>query len=711
VMRNAIIAAEDNFFYEHSGVDYIGIIRAFRNNIRNAEMGQGASTITQQLVKNLVLSRERSLRRKVQEAILAVELEQNLSKDEILTIYLNEIFFGVRYYGVEAASRYYFGHSASELTLSEAALLAGLPQSPNQYNPFRHPERALERRRYVLRQMFENRMIAEGEYREALEAPIGLVDPALRDPWLGVFPEYVDAVIDEAAAHVTDEQLYGGGLAIHTALRVDLQQLAQQAVRTGLQEFDQRHGFLRPADTVEPDAIAEWRASHHEDILQTGLQADASYRAVILQSDDESTRMGLGPLEVVLDRTPEARMRPDPEVPWSEALPVGAIFTVVPAGDIPPAALVGAESPPTVRFEPSAEAALVSIDVGTRGIVAMVSGFEHARGGFLRATQASRQTGSTFKAFVYAAALDAELISPATVYLDQPFTVQIPGQPNWSPANYDGEFLGPMSVREALARSRNVIAVRVLEQLTVPRAIAFAQRVGATSPLVDNLTLGLGSAEMPPLELTSMFATFAAGGVADTPWCIARIAGPEGDDLYRHVGAPTQVVRPEVNWLTVSLLRSVVTDGTGAAASRVGHPVAGKTGTTNGARDAWFVGFSTGLATGVWVGRDNNEELGRGETGGRSALPIWTAFMREALDGVTPEDFPPPPEGIETAWIDPVTGLRATPDFPGAREEFFLQGTAPTQMAPTPGERSADDLLLRGGGEGSGETGTTLDGF
>jgi penicillin-binding protein 1A len=714
LMRNAIIAAEDKHFYEHAGVDYVGIVRAFLRNVRAGGMTQGASTITQQLVKNLVLSRERSLRRKIQEAMLAVQLEQNLTKDEILDIYLNEIFFGVRYYGVEEASRYYFGHSASELTLPEAALLAGLPQSPNNYNPYRNPEQALARRAYVLGRMFENNMIPEGEYRAALEAPLELADSETRDAWLNAFPAYVDAVIDEIEVLLPDEEIHGGGLEVYTALNTEWQQLAQQVVQEELREYDGRHGYHRPVTTVEPDAVADWRRRSAQEVASTGLRAGEDVRALILSSDDDATIMAIGNWTVTLDRTPESRMRPDPDVSWADTLPVGAVFTVRPAQTLPPAAMDAAVEPVLVRFVPSAEAVLVSMDHQTRAVVALTNGYEHARGGFQRALQARRQTGSTFKTFIYGAALQAGVLTAATVYQDQPFTFRIPGQPNWTPENYDGDYLGPMSVREALARSRNVIAVRALEQVTVPRAIEFSRTVGAQSPLVDNLTMALGSSEMPPIELANMFATVGSGGYLDTPWVVERVVSPQADDLFRRQTNPIQVVEPGLNWLIQSLLRSVVTEGTGGAASRVGHPVAGKTGTTNGARDAWFAGFSAQYTTVVWVGRDDNGELGRGESGGRAALPMWTSFMRQALDGEPVLELPPPPAELELVLIDPATGMRARPGREGAREEYFLPGSAPQSYAPEADERSADELLLNGGGaaeaSGAGPQGT-LDEF
>jgi penicillin-binding protein 1A len=713
VMRQAIVAAEDQHFYEHAGLDWIGLTRAVLTNLRRREMSQGASTITQQLVKNLVLSPERSLRRKIQEAMLAFEMERHLSKDEILTIYLNHIFFGSQYYGIEEASQYYFGHPARELNLTEAAMLAGLPQSPNAYNPHRHPERATERRGYVLRRMYEGGDITESVYREALEAPLGLRDPSDTPPWLNQFPDYTDGVIRFLLDNeiVDESELMGGGVRVETALNIELQLAATNAVESGLRAFDERHGYLRPASTIEPEAIDEYRADHAAD-ARDGLDANNEYRAVIISSDEESTVVAIGHIECVLRREPVSRHLSEGQT-WTDVFPVGAVFTVVPTRTMSLEQLtaLGADERPEVHLVAPAQAALVAIEPDTREVLAVVGGYEVQRGGFNRGLQASRQVGSTFKAFVYAAAIEARVITPATVYQDQPFTVRMPGQPDWRPANYDGEYLGAMSAREALARSRNVIAVRVLEQLGLSAMHDFAGRIGSESELTDNLTLALGSAEMTPLELANMFATFAAGGMVDEPRLVRRVLNGQGEILWESAASPERVVAPDVNYLATSMLESVVTSGTGAAARRLGHPLAGKTGTTNGARDAWFAGFSRHLAVAVWVGRDNNEPLGRRESGGRAALPIWVDFMESALEGVEPEPLSERPEiGLVDVLVDAATGLRARADQESAGSEVFLLGTEPQSFAPPVGEQTTENALFRGEQEAAGGSGT-LDEF
>jgi len=702
VMRDAILSAEDADFYEHPGVDWIGVARAVVINLRRGSMSQGASTITQQVVKNLVLSPERSFERKIREALLSFRLEDNLTKDEILTIYLNEVFFGVRYYGVEEASRYYFGHSARDLTLPEAALLAGLVQSPNRYNPYEHPERALERRSYVLRQMWEEGYVEEGAYREADDAPLELADRSAVDPWDGAVPWYTDAVRRELLEHFDADQIFTGGLHVHTALDLPTQLVVRDALQAGLRAFDGRHGFHTPYATVEGDeGIAAWRAEHHADVATVGLATDTQYRAVVLASDEAQTRMAIGPLEVELVRDPISRMRPDDRT-WAELFAPGMVFTVTPVAAHPPGST--GDALPRVRFLPSAEGAAVVIDPSTRRVLALVGGYDFSMSPFHRAVQAARQVGSAFKPYVYGAAIDARVATPATIYQDQPVTFPMPGGQTWSPRNYDGRYLGSMSLRTALARSRNVIAVRVLDQVGLGPAQAFARDLGIEAPLTDNLTMALGSAEITPLEMTNAMATLATGGVWAEPVLIVAVRDGAGGTLYEAPDVSEPRVDPAVAWLTTSMMRSVVDRGTATRARTVGHPAAGKTGTTNDARDAWFVGFTPQRVAGVWVGRDDNATLGRGENGSATALPIWVDLMTRLHESLEVVPFADPPDGIVAVDIDPATGLLARPGQDDAEREYFLAGTEPRSVAPAPDERATDDVLLHGGAGGQGGT-------
>lgn len=715
VMRDAMVAAEDSDFYNHPGLDYVGLARAVITNLRRGELSQGASTITQQVVKNLVLSPERTIRRKVQEALLAFRLEDRLTKDEILTIYLNEVFFGSRYYGVEEASRYYFGHGAAELELGEAALLAGLVQSPNRYNPHFHPEEALARRSYVLRQMWEKGYIEEAVYRQADEAPLELDPRQGRATYEGRFGWYVDAVRRALLERFDEALVYTGGLRVETAMDVALQATAEEAVRSGLRDFDGRHGFHTPFRTLDsPEAVAAWRAEHHGDVASLGLRPGHEYRAVILAHEEARSVVAIGPYVATLRRSPESRLRPD-ERTWDELFPPNTVFTVTPAENWGPEEL--SETDPDgiiVDLLPSAQASLVSIEPDTRRVVALVGGYDFDISPFNRAVQSQRQVGSAFKPIVYGAALRARVTTPGTIFLDQPVTFPMDGGRTWQPRNYDGEFRGPMSLRAALAASRNVIAVRVLDLVGLDAAGAFARDLGVSSELTDNLTLALGSAELSNLEATNAIATLAAGGLRGEPVFIERVTNTRGEVLYTADGVLEQTVDPAVAWLTTSLMRSVVEGGTGSRARAVGHPVVGKTGTTNGARDAWFLGFSRHLVTGVWVGRDNNETLGRGESGGRSALPIWTDFMTTAHEGREVLEFERPQTGITSVTIDADTGLLARPGTTGVTE-YYLTGTEPTEFAPDVSDRAIDDVLLGGGSAppptGAGTPAPSEDGF
>lgn len=713
VMRKALLAAEDANFYEHEGVDYQGLVRAVLRNLQKGKMGQGASTITQQVVKNLVLSPERTIKRKIQEAQLAVKLDRYLRKDDILAIYLNEVFFGAQAYGVEEASRFYFGHGASSLTLDEAALLAGLVQSPNRYNPFKNPDAALARRRYVLGQMKEKGFITAEEWSKASDAKLRLVDAKKRDSGEGAAPEYVAAVRAWADRELGEDKLLGAGWNIYTPLDLDLQRGSLEALRKGLRKHDGDHGLVTPKRTL-------LKAEERERWLRTGTEEHRNGRlepgkpAVGMVDAVEGGKVWLrfgSEVRLELQLDPLIRFAKD-EAELKERFPVGGLFTVVrpvggPAGDDAPVRLAG-----------EAEGCVVAIDPATRQVRALVGGYQASTSGFQRATDARRQMGSSFKVLVYAQLLASRAATAATIYADQPASFMLDGNRTWRPKNYDGAFKGLMSVRSALAQSRNIIAVRALEQVSIPAVVDLAKAIGFEAGLTPNLTLALGSAEASPLVATNAFATFAAGGRYEPPVFVTEITGPRqlGDDgaptVYRHEAAAKQVVDPAVAWLTTSLMRSVVEEGTATHAKRLKVEIAGKTGTTNEARDVWFVAFTTDLAMGVWLGRDDNGPLGRGSTGGGSAVPIWTDAMRTAVEAKRPEPFPQPPDGIVTAIVDPATGMLASPATTKPRTEYFLRGTEPTEAGSTAGDPSVNDLILQGGAvQGSGAAAAPEDGF
>ncbi len=713
VMRKALLAAEDANFYEHEGVDYMGLARAVVRNLQRGKLGQGASTITQQVVKNLVLSPERTIKRKIQEAQLAVKLDRYLRKDDILAIYLNEVFFGAQAYGVEEASRFYFGHGASTLTLDEAALLAGLVQSPNRYNPFKNLDAALGRRRYVLGQMKEKGFITAAEWAQASEAKVNLVDPAKRDGAEGAAADYVIAVRDWVDRKFGKDKLLGAGWSIYTPLDLGLQRAATEALRKGLRKHDTEHGLVTPKRTLLKASEREkWlktaKAEHFNGDLAPGKPAVGMVDAV----EGEKVWMRFGPevrLELKLD--PLIRFAKN-QADLKERFPIGALFTVVrpvggPSSDDAPVRLAG-----------EAEGAVVAIDPDTRDVRAIVGGFQVSGAGFQRAIAAQRQMGSSFKVLVYAQLLASRAATAATIYADQPASFPLDGSRTWRPKNYDGSFKGLMSVRSALAQSRNIIAVRALEQATIPAVTSLAKSIGFESGLAPNLTMALGSAEASPLVATNAFATFAAGGMYEAPSFVTEIRGPRelGDDgastVYQHAAAPVRAIDPAVAWLTTSLMRSVVEEGTATHAKRLKVEIAGKTGTTNEARDAWFIGYTTELVMGVWLGRDDNGPLGHGATGGGSAVPIWTEAMRSAIEAKRPAAFPEPPEGIVSVVIDTATGMLVSAETKKPRTEYFLTGTEPTVAGSTAADPSVNDLILQGGAvQGSGDQGAVDDGF
>lgn len=698
LMREAIVSAEDGSFYSHGGLDFFGLLRAIYVNVQRGELTQGASTITQQVVKNLVLSPERSIRRKVQEAILAWRLDKNLEKDEILNIYLNEVFFGVHFYGIEEATQYYFGHGADELSVDEAAMIAGLVQSPNRYNPYRHPDRALERRRYVLRRMYEDGHINEGLYREALESPLGLVPHEERRPHEGRYSYYVDAVRRTIERDLKLDDLYTGGYRIVAAVDLQAQRAAENALIKGLRDFDGRHGFHTPFRRLKDGAAVEqWRNKHANDVETRGLEPTTDYRAVIVSSDEDATVMAIGPYLATLRRTPLSRMRPDSDKAWEEYFPPNTVFTVRPSRAYSPDEL--SESDPskaTVHLLPPAQGGAVAIDVDTREVMAIVGGYSFTESPYNRAVQARRQTGSTFKAFVYAAALNDRKITPASVLQDQPLTFRQPGGQTWQPRNYDGSFKGPMNVRAALAQSRNVVAVHVLDLVGLPAFRNFLSDIGFEREIPDSLTVALGSAELTPFEMTEDIAIFAGEGKRGEPIFVLDVQDDDGKSFWSQKADLQPGIDPRVAWLTTSMLRSVVDAGTGGRARSLPFQVAGKTGTTNKQRDAWFTGYSTRVAATVWVGYDHNQSLGRGETGGTTALPIWIPMMKDIHEGRSPEDFASAPDGIVTRSVDPATGLLVRPGQKG-RTEYFLSGTEPQRFAPEAGHSEVYDTLLRGG--------------
>ncbi len=540
-LRDAIIATEDARFYSHHGVDPTGIARAVYQNFRRGRIVEGGSTITQQLAKVLFLTPDKSLERKLKEAVLALELERRYSKDRILEMYLNQIYFGHGAFGVEAAARTFYGKGVSELSLPECTLLAGLPKAPTTYSPFEHPEAAKRRRATVLSRMVDVGAIASPLAKKTADSPLGLIPPERRRTTGQYYLEYVQQQLE---AQYGADLVFKGGLQVYTTLSPVMQVKAERALREGLKALESRRGAAAKDGTAPP-----------------------------------------------------------PERP---------------------------------------EGALLTIEPQTGYIKAMVGGYDFFKSEFNRAVQARRQPGSAFKAFVYLAALESGQ-TPASVVDDSP--VEFPAGRNgkaWKPDNYDRKFRGPITYQQALEESVNVAAVKVLEKNGVRRTVDLARRLGVESPLGENLSIALGTSDLTLLEITSAYGALANQGSWVRPSAIRYVLDSQRKLLEENTPQAKQVVSPELAYVMTSMLRGTIERGTGAAARALGRPAAAKTGTTNDYSNAWFIGYTPQLATGVWVGYDRPRSLGKDETGSRVAVPIWTAFMQEALAGTPPEDFPIP---------------------------------------------------------------------
>lgn len=704
-VRAAFMAAEDADFMTHPGIDYLGLIRAFYNAIVHDTGFKGTSTITQQVVKNLILSPEKSLKRKIQEIILARELEHNLSKEDILWLYLNEVYMGHGVNGVEEAAQVYFGKHVKDLALEEAAVIAGINQGPELLTPHRYPEKALKRRAYVLKQLWQKGFIEEAVYRKADAAPLKVVPRTSTYPYLGMAPHFVDQVRRELIERFGEDKVYEGGLRVHTTLDVKVQRDLEAAVADSIGDYDKRHKLYRPVkklDAGKMDAFINEQAKR----TRGKLDRTTIYEAVVTQVIADPPRVDLmvGDVAARLDLKPHSRIFGEGKDAKSveELFAPGHVLRVKKIDDD-----VRDPSIAIMRFEEGPEVGAVVMDPLTREVVALVGGVDFTINKFNHATQARRQTGSTFKPFVYAAAMEAGKLTPATILLDSPRTFKLPGGKVYSPKNSDDQWRGPIRVREALGASRNASAMLALELLEGPnttrpdRARAFAARLGLPQEhMSDNLTLALGSSEMTVMEMANAYAVFASGGMMAAPRLITRI------ESTRNEAAPIEqrvepVIAPELAYIMSSLMTSVVQGyidregkrraGTAALIDKLGRPVAGKTGTTNEARDAWFIGYTPDYVTAVWVGYDDNRSLGKGEYGGKVAAPIWLAAMKAALKGKPIKPFVPPATGITSASIDPATGLLART---GGITEEFIAGTAPTEYAPEEGLQGDDNFML-----------------
>ena len=701
---NAFIAAEDKNFYEHGGIDFSGIARAsllFVQQYGSGRRPQGASTITQQVAKNFLLTNEVSFSRKIKEALLAMKIERAFSKERILELYLNEIYLGMGAYGVAAASLLYFDKSVHELTVAEAAYLAALPKAPNNYHPFRQRDRAVERRNYVIERMAEDRYITAQEGEKAKKEPLKITQ---RPTGAHIFAAeyFAEEVRRYISEKYSEKKLYEGGLSVRTTLDPKLQVLARRVLVDGFVQFDEQQGYRGPIAKL--DGAGEWGSRLAE---IKALSDVAPWRlAVVLESGDASARIGLQP-----GRDPGGAVSKQRQtgtialegVKWAKAASgpskgktPAKVTQVLAVGDVVYAEpIAGKEDQFRLRQVPEVSGAMMAMDPQTGRVLAMVGGFSYDQSQFNRATQALRQPGSSFKPIVYAAALDNGY-TPSTVILDAPIEIDT-GSGIWSPENYQKKFFGPSTLRFGIEQSRNVMTVRLAQDVGMPLIGEYAKRFGVYDNLPPYLSFALGAGETTLLKMVGAYAMFDNGGRKIQPTLIDRIQDRYGHTIYRHDARECQgcdaakwenqneptlldkrerVLDPMTAYQITSMMEGVVQRGTATVVKEVGKPIAGKTGTTNDEKDAWFIGFSPDLVVGVYLGYDKPRHLGHGMTGGGLAAPIVKEFMKVALADKPAVPFRVP-AGIKLIRIDPKSGMRAGPGDQRVILEAFKPGTAP----------------------------------
>ena len=694
---NAFIAAEDSRFYKHKGIDFYSIIRAFLKNLEAGTIVQGGSTITQQVTKSFLLSPERSYTRKLKEAILAYRIDKAFNKEEILYLYLNQIYLGHGAYGVEAAAENYFGKSVKELNLAECAILAGLPQAPSKYSPFKHPERAKQRQIYVLNRMVDEGYISNIQATEAINTAVEI--KPRRNWYIEEIPYYTEQVRRYVEEKYGRDVLYTQGLKIYTAANIEMQKIARGEIEKGLYELDKRQGFRGPQKKLAPEEIETFSQTIQSELDDHPLEAGQTVKGVVIKVDDKNkavtVRIGNSLGQIALEDMKWAR-KPDLEVAYyetkvklpSEALHAGDVILVkvkekIKDSDVWQLAL---------EQEPVAQAALLCLEAETGFVKAMIGGRDFRDSQFNRAFQSRRQPGSAFKPIIYAAAIDKEfeetdkIYTPASVIIDSPIVWEDEERDfTWKPRNYKERFFGPTLMRDALAKSRNVVTIKILQDIGVDYAIEYANKLGITSNLSKDLSIALGSSGVSLLELTKAYSVFANQGYLVEPIFITKIVDREGNVLEEMVPERIKVIEKTSAYLMTHLLENVVKHGTGWRVKALNRPVAGKTGTTNNLFDAWFMGYTPQYITGTWVGFDDEAPLGKSETGSRAASPIWLGFMKRVLEDKPPKIFEVP-EGIVFTKIDAETGLLPIPESKETVFVSFKEGTEPTEYSKRPGE-------------------------
>ena len=663
-LREAILAAEDSEFEQHFGLSIPRIVVSLVKDIIERRKAAGASTLTQQLARKLFLTDEKTWERKIKEALLAIRIEKRYTKREIFTLYCNQMYFGHGVYGVQSASRLYFGKPAKDLTLDEAAMIAGILQGNVRQSPYVNMDAALRRRNYTLGRMAEVGYITADEAEAARKKPIVMRGEPSGHP--SAAPYFLEEVRKELEGRYGAKQIYENGLAIQTGLDLRLQDAAAHALEDGLRRLDKRRGFRKPRRNVvtEGHAIETFRQPRWERPMNQGDIVPA----VVVDVDGGVIRARAGSLTVAIDKKGSA---------WA-----GKAGQLLTRGDLIEAKLMAIDpatqtAQGSLEQPPNVEGAVLALDNRTGQVRAMIGGYSFERSKFNRATQAYRQVGSAFKPIVYTAAIDRGY-TPVTILIDTPTSFELGGgQAPYTPLNYDHKFEGPVTLRHALEDSRNVPAVRVMEQLGPSQVINYARRLGLESPLPPYLAVALGAAEATLSEMTSAFAVFPNQGVRMRPYSIQKVTDREGNVLEENKPEPRDAIRADTAFVMTNLLRGVVQRGTAIKAAALNWPIGGKTGTTDDYTDAWFIGFDPDITIGVWVGLDQKKPIGHNQTGAEAALPIWIEIMKAWIgDRSEPPKFEPP-GNIVFVSVDKSSGGAADETTPGAISEAFIAGTEP----------------------------------
>ncbi len=726
MVRNAFLAAEDASFYSHQGIDPLSILRAFIKNLEKGQPKQGGSTITQQVVKNMLLTPEKSLRRKIKEAILSYQLEKRFSKDDILEIYLNQIFFGNTAYGIKAAAKLYFRKELNQLTLAEAAILAGLPKAPSKFSPILHPDKAKRRQRYVLTQMVKTNFITKEEADAAYRENVQVYQASAQNIYHA--PYYVSELRRVLAEKWKDLNIDTDGLQIYTPLDLKAEDMGINALQSGLREVDKRRGWRGPVGKVVGANHDQFISSYP--VPEKGqFELNQVYPAMVTQvsSGTGIAMVDIGPMNgvVALRNSGWAKKFRDKEDRTSFVMPeqtlrAGDVIEVsLQEKEIPaPKGAKGEDAKPkketTIVLDqtPDIEGALVLIDPYSGKVVTMVGGYSYQRSQFNRVTQSLRQPGSSFKPVVYLSAVDGFNYTPSTIVYDTPRTFRA-GDQFWTPGNFDEKYLGPITLRVALEKSRNLVSADIVSRIGVDPVIQYARKLGIESKLGRNLSIALGSSEVTLLELTRAYGVFAAKGVLVDSVFITKIVDRYGNVIYdqdsEKLGHARQVINENSAFIMANMMKGVVEHGTGYKVKEIGRPVAGKTGTSNEEMDTWFIGYTPHWVSGVWVGFDVKKRIGEKETGGRVAAPIFLYFMREFLKYQDDKDYahlveeakaeaerlgiqyvPPEPlsqldfsvpDGVDPFWVDKASGVLVNEESPGSILEYFIKGTEPSKSS------------------------------